>query len=82
VSSGYTVTLARERFLRRLNEMSDGVPLDQLLPEVFPDSGDAARRALLWRSGWTTTFVARLELARQRTMGQGGDFEPTHVASA
>jgi hypothetical protein len=41
----HTVTLARERILRRLNEMPDGVPLDQLLPEVFPDSGDAARWA-------------------------------------
>jgi segregation and condensation protein A len=80
----YAVAEARDRILRRLHEMPDGAPLDQLLPEAAPDSGDAASRALLRRSGWATTFVAGLELARQGTvaMQQGGDFEPIYVAPA
>jgi segregation and condensation protein A len=80
----HTVAQARERILRRLNDTPDGAPLDQLLPEDSPDTGDVPRRALRRRSGWAATFVAGLELAKQGdvVLGQGGDFEPIHVAPA
>ena len=60
------------------------MPLADLLPDEAPDAGAASRRALRRRSGWATTFVAGLELARQGAvaMGQGGDFEPIHLAPA
>jgi segregation and condensation protein A len=77
----HTVVEARERILRRLNEQPDGTPLDQLLPEESLDTGDVPRRALRRRSGWASTFVAGLELAKQGEVGleQGGDFEPIHL---
>jgi segregation and condensation protein A len=80
----HTVAAARERILRRLSEAPDGVPLAALLPDEAPDAGAASRRALRRRAGWATTFVVGLELARQGTvaMGQGGDFEPIHLAPA
>jgi segregation and condensation protein A len=80
----HTVAQARERILRRLKEQPEGVALDQLLPDESPDAGEPSRRARLQRSGWATTFVAGLELAKQGdvVLGQGGDFEPIHVAPA
>ena len=69
----HTVAEARTRILRRLNEIPDGVTLDELLP---PDEGHAGAATLLRRSGWAATFVAGLELAKQGqvVMGQGEDF--------
>jgi hypothetical protein len=80
----HRVAQARERIVRRLNEMPDGAPLAELLPVEAPDTGDASRRALLRRSGWAATFVASLELAKQgeEVLGQGDDFEPIHVDRA
>jgi segregation and condensation protein A len=80
----HTVALARARILRRLNAMPDGAPLEQLLPEDSSEPSDATHRALRRRSGWATTFVAGLELAKQGevVLGQGSDFEPIHVAPA
>jgi segregation and condensation protein A len=80
----HTVAQARNRILRRLKDQPEGVALDQLLPDESPDAGEPSRRALRRRSGWATTFVAGLELAKQAevVLGQGGDFEPIHVAPA
>jgi segregation and condensation protein A len=61
----HTVAQARERILRRLSEQPDGASLDELLPEDSPDTGDGTSRTLRRRSGWATTFVAGLELAKQ-----------------
>ena len=80
----HTVAEARARILRRLAEQPHGVALDQLLPGEAPDVSEPSRRARLRRSGWAATFMAGLELARQGevVLGQGGDFEPIHIAPA
>jgi segregation and condensation protein A len=80
----HTVAEARARILRRLTEQPEGVALDQLLPDEAPDTGEPSHRARLQRSGWATTFVAGLALAKQGAvaLGQGEDFEPIHVAPA
>jgi segregation and condensation protein A len=72
---------ARERILRRLNDTPDGAPLDQLLPEESPDTGDVPRRALRRRSRWASTFVAGLVLAKQGDVAieQQDTFEPIHL---
>jgi segregation and condensation protein A len=61
----YDVAEARERILRRLAEMPDGGRFEQFLPDAPEPAGDEPRRALRWRSAWSSTFVASLELARQ-----------------
>jgi hypothetical protein len=45
------------------------------------DAGDAPRRALQRRSGWASTFVAGLELAKQGDVvnGAAGTFKPIHL---
>jgi chromatin segregation and condensation protein Rec8/ScpA/Scc1 (kleisin family) len=45
------------------------------------DAGDAPRRALRRRSGWASTFVAGLELAKQGdvVMEQQDTFKPIHL---
>jgi chromatin segregation and condensation protein Rec8/ScpA/Scc1 (kleisin family) len=54
----------------------------QLGRDVFARAGGLSCRARLQRSGWATTFVAGLELAKQGVgaLGQGEDFKPIHVA--
>jgi hypothetical protein len=78
---GFTPWRRPARILQRLNEQPEGVALDQLLPDEAPDAGEPSRCAQLQRSGWAATFVG-LELAKQGevVLGQGGDFEPIHVA--
>jgi segregation and condensation protein A len=61
----YDVAEARERILRRLAGMPDGGRFEQFLPDAPEPAGDEPRRALRWRSTWSSTFVASLELARQ-----------------
>jgi segregation and condensation protein A len=80
----HTVAEARARILRRLEEQPEGVALDQLLPDEALDVGEPSRRARLQRSGLAATLVAGLELAKQGevVLGQGGDFQPIHVAPA
>jgi segregation and condensation protein A len=80
----YTVAEARDRIRQRLAETPNGAPLDRFLPEPpeTPETGALAK--LRRRSAWSSTLVAGLELARQGEveLGQGGDFEPIHVAPA
>jgi segregation and condensation protein A len=84
----YPVAEARERILRVLGTMPDGASLETLLPDAEsttpPASRPASQVALRRRSGWSSTFVASLELAKQGAvvLGQGGDFQPIHVAQA
>ena len=84
----YPVAEARERILRVLGTMPDGALLETLLPDAenttAPAAQPASHVALRRRSGWSSTFVASLELARQGAvvLGQGGDFQPIHVAQA
>jgi segregation and condensation protein A len=80
----YAVAEARERILRLLAATPEGAPLARFLPD--PAGGLESERwtKIRRRSGWASTFIAGLELARQGdvVLGQGGDFEPIHVALA
>ena len=84
----YPVAEARERILRVLGTMPEGASLETLLPDVEGTvvlaSRPASHIALRRRSGWSSTFVASLELAKQGAvvLEQGGDFQPIHVAQA
>jgi segregation and condensation protein A len=80
----HTVAAARARILQRLQEQPDGLALDRLLPDQPSEASEPLHRVRLRRSGWAATFVAGLELAKQGevVLGQGGDFEPIHVAPA
>lgn len=62
----HSVPEARERILRRLEAMPGALTLAQLLPEASPAHGDdTAPDAVRRRSGWTSSFTACLELAKQ-----------------
>lgn len=78
----YAVAEARDRILRRLAETPQGVRFEHLLPDADAVSEQTQRSGLRRRSAWSSTFIASLELARQGdvVLGQGGDFEPIHVA--
>lgn len=65
----YTVADARERILQLLTGAPDGLPLCRLLPEPEAASEGTPKSALRRRSGWSSTFVASLELARQGEVG-------------
>ena len=71
---------ARERILWRMAEGPDPCRLDQLLPDASPLSG-TPESALRGRSRWTSTFVASLELAKQRdvVLTQEEAFSPIQV---
>jgi segregation and condensation protein A len=77
----HSVAAARARILARLEDAPDGVPLEQLLPEPTEEK---PRPMLRRRSAWASTLVAGLELAKQGdvVLGQGGTFQPIHVAPA
>jgi len=57
------------------------VPFERLLPEAPEHIDSEARRALLRRSAWSSTFTASLELVKQGdvVVEQRGDFQPIHV---
>ncbi len=80
----YPVAEARERILRLLEDMPEGAPFENLLPEAERKTVPASRAALRRRSAWSSTFVASLELARQGevVLGQGADDQPIHVRRA
>ena len=80
----YAVAEARDRILRRLTEVPGETALDQLLPDCQDNAGPAARSPLRQRSGWSSTLVASLELARQGelTLRQKGSFQTIQVALA
>jgi segregation and condensation protein A len=78
----YAVAEARDRIRRRLAEAPDGAPLDRFLPDPPEMPESEMHETLRRRSAWSSTLIAGLELARQGevVLGQGGDFEPIHVA--
>ena len=77
----HSATEARARILRILAQMSDGAPLERLLPEPQAVADNEPGRALWRRSAWSSTFLASLELARQGAiaLAQDGTFAPIHV---
>jgi len=78
----YAVAEARARILARLAAMPAGVGLEALLPEPDDPAAPAPHAALRRRSGWASTLVASLELAKQGevVLGQRSDFQTIHVA--
>ena len=77
----YSVPEARKRIMRLLAEGPDGQTLDRLLPERTGDAGGGVEAALKWRSAWTSTFVASLELAKagKVRLTQDEGFAPIRV---
>jgi segregation and condensation protein A len=62
----HSVPEARERILRRLDEAPGAQPLERLLPEeADPDGDGSVPSGVRRRSGWTSSFAACLELAKQ-----------------
>jgi segregation and condensation protein A len=80
----YAIAEARARILRLLAETSEGAPLERFLPDPAGDPASEKLGKLRRRSGWASTFMAGLELAKQGdvVLGQGGDFQAIHVAPA
>jgi segregation and condensation protein A len=80
----YQVAEARARIRRLLVEAPEGAPLERFLPDPAGNLASEKWRKIRGRSGWASTFIAGLELAKQGevVLGQGGDFEAIHVAPA
>jgi len=80
----YAVAEARARILRVLAAAPDGGPLARFLPDPPETPESIAWQVLRRRSGWASTFMAGLELAKQGSvvLGQGGDFQLIHVRPA
>ena len=79
----HPVPEARERILRLVREAGEGRALGTLLPTATME-GSAPETALRRCSGWTSSFVASLDLAKQGevTLEQGEDFGPIRVSPA
>ncbi len=79
----HPVPEARDRIVRLLAEAGEGRALDRLLPAA-PEARSGPDAALRRCSGWTSTFVASLELAKQGrvTLEQGEDFSAIQVSQA
>ncbi len=78
----HTVADARDRIRRRLAETTESVGLARLLPDPDTAVAEAPQSTLRRRSGWSSTFVASLELARQGevVLAQTGAFQAITVA--
>jgi len=78
----YSIAEAGARILKRLVEIPDGLPLDQLLPEESGAAGIPAGLLPQTRAAWTSTFIASLELAKQGdvAMTQVSGFATIHVS--
>ncbi len=79
----HPVPEARDRILRLLAEAGEGRTLGALLPAALME-GLAPETALRRCSGWTSSFVASLELAKQGrvTLEQDEDFSAIQVSQA
>jgi len=79
----HPVPEARDRILQLLAEAGEARALDALLPAA-PVQGSVPETALRRRSGWTSIFVASLELAKQGEvmLEQDQAFGPIHVSPA
>jgi segregation and condensation protein A len=80
----YPVAEARDRIRRRLGKAPDGAPLEQFLPDRPEMAETVAWTTMRLRSGWASTLIAGLELAKmgEVMLGQGGAFDPIHVKLA
>jgi segregation and condensation protein A len=80
----YKVSEARERIFRRVVEAAERQDLQDLVPAASGFDPADAKAVQRYKSGWTTTFSAALEMAKQGEVAlvQKGSFEPIAVAKA
>ena len=80
----YALGDARDRILRLLAEAPEGAPLGWFLPDAPAEGAIALPDALRRRAGWTSTFLASLELAKQGdvALAQEGLFAQIYVQRA
>jgi segregation and condensation protein A len=81
----YSIPEARARILKRLAEMPEGLPFEQLLPdESAMTAAIPAEPTLRKRAAWTSTFIASLELVKQGdlALAQPDAFTTIHVSPA
>ncbi len=80
----HKVSEARERILRRVVEAAERQLLQDLVPTASSLDPANAKSVLKYKSGWTTTFIAALEMAKQGdvVLSQKGLFEPIALSKA
>ncbi len=78
----HSVVEARDRIRHVLSEASDPAPMQRLLPPGDAAGEGAAQSPLRRRSGWASTLIACLELAKQGQVAtaQDGSFAPILVS--
>jgi len=80
----HKVSEARERIFRRVVEAAERQDLQDLVPSASGFDPAEAKAVQRYKSGWTTTFTAALEMAKQAevTLAQKSLFEPIAVTKA
>jgi len=78
----YSVVEAQERIRRVLADASNPTPMQHLLPPDDAAGEGRAQSPLRRRSGWASTLVACLELAKQGQVAtaQDGSFTPILIS--
>jgi segregation and condensation protein A len=80
----HSIPEARDRILRLLADTSETLPLEEFLPKAGSKAGSEIQSDLRKASGWTSTFVASLELVKQgeAVLAQEGFLAPMHLGRA
>jgi segregation and condensation protein A len=80
----HKVSDARERIFRRVVEAAERQDLQDLVPAASGFDPADAKAVQRFKSGWTTTFTAALEMAKQGevALAQKSLFEPIAVTKA
>ena len=78
----HKVSEARERILQRVVQAAERQLLQDLVPAASGFDPADSKAVQRYKSGWTTTFTAALEMAKQGqvALAQKGSFEPIAVA--
>jgi chromatin segregation and condensation protein Rec8/ScpA/Scc1 (kleisin family) len=78
------VSEARERILQRVVQAEERQILQDLVPSASGFDPADAKAVQRYKSGWTTTFTAALEMAKQGevALAQKGLFEPIALTKA
>ena len=78
----HKVSEARERILQRVVQAAERQLLQDLVPAASGFDPADSKAVQRYKSGWTTTFTAALEMAKQGqvALAQKGLFEPIAVA--
>lgn len=80
----HSIPEARDRIRRMLADTSESLPLEEFLPKAGSKAGSEIQSDLRKASGWTSTFVASLELVKQgeAVLAQEGFLAPMHLGRA